>query len=73
MYPLLVKDGDLLRKKLISKKIYVPLLWPNVLKETTNNMIEYYLANNIVPLPCDQRYTVDDMHYMIGVILDCLD
>lgn len=31
-YPLCIKNGDLIRNELIENKIYVPILWPNVLE-----------------------------------------
>lgn len=56
-YPFLCKDGEKIRKALVSKKIYVPTLWRGVDGSPTE--IEY--AVNILPLPCDQRYGKEDM------------
>lgn len=66
-YPFYCKDGKKLRNYLIKNKVYVPLLWPNIL-ETTCNQIEYDLAQNILPIPCDQRYSAEDMYYIIELI-----
>lgn len=65
MYPLLIDNGAVIRKKLQEKKIFVPVLWPNI-KEDRNNA--YYLAQNILPIPCDQRYNLDDMAYLVNEI-----
>lgn len=70
MYPLLVKDGAEIRKSLQDKKIYIPTLWPNVLESLTQGEIEYSLAKNILPLPCDQRYGLQDMKYIVEKILE---
>ena len=70
MYPLLVKDGAEIRKSLQEKKIYIPTLWPNVLESLTQGEIEYGLAKNILPLPCDQRYGLQDMKYIVEKILE---
>jgi hypothetical protein len=67
-YPLLVENGNLIKKKLIENKIYVPTLWPNVFDDTTKDSIEYYYTNNIVFLPLDQRYNIADMKYMINIL-----
>lgn len=67
-YPLLVEDGTNIRKKLAEEKIYIPLLWPNVLKDCPENSIEYQYAANILPLPCDQRYTIEDMTYLVKML-----
>lgn len=64
-YPCYVENGIEIRKRLAEKKIYIPTLWPNVLKENHENCIEYEYAANILPLPCDQRYGLDDMDKIV--------
>lgn len=64
-YPYYVETGIEIRKKLAEKNIYVPTLWPNVLEENLEYSIEYDYAAKILPLPCDQRYGVEDMEYII--------
>lgn len=61
MYPLLIKGGAEIRKKLQEKKIYIPILWPNVLQECPVDSLEYRYATDILPIPVDQRYGVEDM------------
>lgn len=68
MYPLLLENGVDFRNRLQKEKIYIPLLWPNVLKDLQDVDTEYWLSNNILPLPCDQRYTISDMDYMAKLI-----
>jgi len=58
-YPFYCKNGLQIKRKLAEKKIYVPTLWPNVLQLA--NSLEKDYAENILPLPCDQRYTREDM------------
>ncbi len=67
-YPLLVKDASKIREELIFKKIYVPILWPNVLSEAEDSTLDYNFAKNILPLPCDQRYTEEDMASICQII-----
>lgn len=72
MYPLLVHNAENIRKGLIKKKIYIPILWPNVLDELDENALEFYFAKNILPLPCDQRYDRDDMSVVVKEIKNML-
>lgn len=72
MYPLYINNGSQLRSKLQNKKIYIPLLWPNVINDLSEDSVEYKLAENILPLPCDQRYNVEDMQYMLNIIEEIL-
>jgi hypothetical protein len=66
-YPFYCKRGMELRKSLAEKKIYVATLWPNVLG--CDDATACDLAENILPLPCDQRYCRHDMLRMIRKIL----
>ena len=72
MYPLMVKNGPELRKKLIGSRIYVPKLWP---MDYHSDLIETErrLADNILPIPCDQRYTAEDMRYISSVVHNYLN
>lgn len=69
-YPLLINNGEMLRKKLINSKIYIPTLWPDVLELCEKDSLEYNYAQNILPIPIDQRYNDKDMDYIISKIFD---
>lgn len=73
MYPLLIHNGFRVRKKLQKEKVYIPTLWPNVLEECPENSLEYHYAADILPIPVDQRYGIEDMKYLVEVIRDELD
>lgn len=72
MYPLLIRNGEYVRKMLQGQKIYIPTLWPDVFDICVKEDIEYSLAKNILPLPIDQRYSQEDMEYMAGQIKKCI-
>lgn len=65
MYPFYCENGKQARKLLQAKKIYIPTLWPDVFECCEQNELEYDMAENILPLPVDQRYTENDMQYII--------
>lgn len=68
-YPLYIENAKELRKKLIEQKIYVPVLWPDVIGNAQHDSVEYRLADGILPLPCDQRYGEEEMQLMVELIL----
>ena len=72
-YPLWIKNGYAIRKKLIDSNIYIPTLWPNVLQDVDENSMEYDFAKNILPIPVDQRYTIKVMEYLVEEIKKCID
>ncbi|MDI9596914.1 MAG: hypothetical protein QM220_05235 [Atribacterota bacterium] len=67
-YPFYIKNGIEVRKKLAKKKIYIPILWPNALDETPQDSVEHDYVANILPLPCDQRYGIDEMKFMVSEV-----
>ena len=64
-YPYCTEDGMSLKKRLAEKKIYVPTLWPEAAEfgGTEKDYVE-----NILPLPCDQRYDLEDMRRIVEEI-----
>ena len=65
-YPFYTVNGAKIRKTLIENKIYVPTLWGNVC-ETTDDVGKDY-SINILPIPCDQRYGLEDMERIVKLI-----
>lgn len=68
MYPFYHKNGKEIKKLLAMKKIFIPTLWPNV-QSLVNCDIEKDYAENILPLPIDQRYNVYHMEYIIKELM----
>lgn len=66
-YPYRTKNLDL-RKKLIENNIFCPKFWPNVQEWCASEDLEYKLVDEIIPLPIDQRYGIDDMNIIIDTI-----
>ncbi len=65
-YPFYAENGMTLKKRLAEEKIYVATLWPNVLQSGLDT--ETDLTENILPLPCDQRYAEEDMEIIIQAL-----
>ena len=57
-----------LRIKLLEHKIYTATYWPNVKKWCDGNGIETKLTEEIIHIPIDQRYFVDDMKKISRVL-----
>lgn len=65
-YPFYCENGMELKRKLAEAKIYVATLWPNV--RQYDGTLEKDYAENILPLPIDQRYGRDDMIRVIEAV-----
>lgn len=57
-----------LKSFLISHAIFVATYWPNVYDWTTPEMLEHEFADNLLAIPCDQRYDSDDMNRIVELI-----
>ncbi len=69
MYPLYLSEGNLTRKKMQKKGIYISTLWTDVFDICSECDLEYKMAQNIMPLPCDQRYELEDVKQMVDIIM----
>lgn len=66
VYPYVGRIDSSLRNHLIQNKVYVARYWPNVLNWSTPSMLEYELAERLLPLPIDQRYGEKNMDTIIN-------
>lgn len=71
-YPLYVDNGREIRKILQAQKIYIPTLWTDVLDVGGADSLEMDMALNILPLPVDQRYGLDDMRYLADAVMKAI-
>lgn len=71
MYPLLLKNGAEIRKRLQAEKIYIPTLWPDVFGWCAADEPAYHMAASILPMPIDQRYGKEDMKYIVEEVGKC--
>lgn len=69
-YPLLVSDGMKIKIMLAKNQVYVPTLWPNVIAESEVRTIEHEYASDILPIPVDQRYSLQNMQAICEIIED---
>ena len=75
MYPFLPENHNAgyVRKKLAEEKIFIPVLWPGVESDPDYKAdTDHFYAENILPLPCDQRYSPEDMEYIVGRLLSLI-
>lgn len=69
VYPYRTSDRSL-RERLIKSRIFVPLYWPNVSQWCDETQLETIISHEIIPLPIDQRYDMEDMRRIIDVIFE---
>ena len=68
VYPLLINNGNVLKKKLINDRIFIATYWSDVLERVSRDSFESYLVKNLIPIPIDQRYGITDMDFILKKI-----
>jgi len=67
VYPFLSNRKDL-KTQLKENRIYVATYWPNVFDWCNIEQLEYKMAEQIIYLPIDQRYSENDMKKIVSLI-----
>lgn len=67
-YPYLTANAAELRAALAARRVYTPVYWKDALARSGAGSLEARLVNHLVAIPCDQRYTIDDMQYVASLI-----
>ncbi|HRR19643.1 MAG TPA: hypothetical protein P5332_11410 [Ignavibacteriales bacterium] len=62
--PIKIKERDRVRKKLIQKKIFLPVHWP-IEHYNKKSILAKEMAENVISLIIDQRYSEDEIEYQV--------
>lgn len=65
-YPLLL-DRDI-HAALVQKRIYVPILWEQLMEKEWTGTLEQRYAACLLPLPLDQRYQEEQLEQLIQIV-----
>lgn len=60
-FPIIVTQRDALREHLTNNNIYCPIHW--LIPDEIPKKFDYshFISKNIITIPCDQRYSIEDM------------
>lgn len=72
-YPFWISGGREIREKLIKRKIFIPQYWPELSELSQQGKREWEFANDILWIPCDHRYTIEDMKYLLYTLKNCVN
>ena len=64
-FPIYAENRSELQSFLAKKEIFAPVLWPVYSKSAIINDDISYIYNHILMLPCDQRYSREDMERIV--------
>lgn len=64
-FPIYIDDRNDFQRYMCSNKVYCPIIWPKP-EQIKNGHNRIY--DDILCIPCDQRYNIDDMEEIIRII-----
>jgi dTDP-4-amino-4,6-dideoxygalactose transaminase len=67
-FPIRVRPRDSIRTALFQQEIYPPVHWPLEACVPASFEASHHLADEIMTLPCDQRYDADDMRRIAAAL-----
>ena len=68
IYPFMAEESERIRQKLIENKVFCAKYWPGLKVDGQTTSIEHRMINNLISLPIDQRYDLNDMKYILNII-----
>ena len=69
-FTIYVENRSALQRKLAQHAIYAPVIWPVEDERVLINNEVRYIYDHLLAIPIDQRYHVEDMRRVVGVIND---
>tara|TARA_B100001123_G_scaffold438229_1_gene572672 strand:+ start:4343 stop:5371 length:1029 start_codon:yes stop_codon:yes gene_type:complete len=71
-YPLLTNNRDVIIEKLKQKRVFATPLWPNARLNKLEHPKAALFSNQLMALPIDQRYNIDDMENLAKIVLSII-
>jgi len=67
--PILVQDSSLISRKLAEERLFCPRHWPTLGASRSLFPYEHRLSRQLLTLPCDHRYTVEELSRLADTVL----
>lgn len=71
-YPIRLQDSEHVWLRLITKRVFAPRHWSHLPSPEIDFAREHLLSQQLITLPCDQRYGPDDMHVLADLVLQAM-
>lgn len=73
VFPIITENRNIMRKYLIENNIYCAVHWPLHNLLLRNRILPQYISNNIISLPIDQKYGINEMKYIENKLIDFIE
>ena len=72
-FPVYLENRGNIQRAMAQRGVYCPVIWPE--PEAARGVCEVsrYVAEHMLALPCDQRYTLEDMDFIADTLIEALE
>ena len=72
-FPVYLENRSDIQRAMAQHGVYCPVIWPE--PETAHGVCEVsrYVTEHMLALPCDQRYTPEDMDFIADMLIEALE
>ena len=72
-FPVYLENRSDIQRAMAQHGVYCPVIWPE--PETAHGVCEVsrYVTEHMLALPCDQRYTPEDMDFIADTLIEALE
>lgn len=61
------------KEKFSKRRIFMPTYWPDVSERVSQDSFEFNLQQRLLPVPCDQRYSPNELETIIELFSEIFD
>ena len=72
-FPVYLENRGEIQRAMAQRGVYCPVIWPE--PETAHGVcdVSMYVTEHMLALPCDQRYTPEDMDFIADTLIEALE
>ena len=71
-FPLLLEQRGEVQRAMAQRNIYCPVIWPEPEAAAGVCRVSHYVTEHMLGLPCDQRYSLQDMDFIADMLTEVL-
>ena len=71
-FPIRLENRDAVQKAMAAKNVYCPVIWPEPVEAAGVCPVSRAVVDDMLAIPCDQRYDEADMDYISGCLTEIL-
>ena len=71
-FPIRLENRDAVQKAMAAKNVYCPVIWPEPAEAAGVCPVSRAVVDDMLAIPCDQRYDEADMDYISGCLTEIL-